>query len=174
MFARISIYENVDLDLADQVKQWVESLGTDPFGELPAYAADARADRDGFRDLVGGRIDPRDGAVGAVTDPHPAAASSPRRVVVSVDPTRSVNITVVMLLVRVLLTARCADFPTPAARSNRNLRTAIRQRLRRGLGSAQRCRRAVRAGRLERQPGVTLERSSKTGAMTLPSASSCA
>jgi len=112
MFARISIDENVDLDLADQVKQWVESLGTDPFGELPAYAADARADRDGFQDLVGGRIDPRDGAVGAVTDPHPAAASSPRRVVVSVDPTRSVNITVVMLLVRVLLMARCADFPT--------------------------------------------------------------
>jgi hypothetical protein len=37
MFARLSIYENVDLDLADQVTQWVESLGTDPFGELPGY-----------------------------------------------------------------------------------------------------------------------------------------
>ena len=37
MFARLSIYENVDLDLADQVKQWVEASGTDPFGELPGY-----------------------------------------------------------------------------------------------------------------------------------------
>ena len=37
MFARLSIYENVDLDLADQVTQWAETLGTDPFGELPGY-----------------------------------------------------------------------------------------------------------------------------------------
>jgi hypothetical protein len=37
MFARLSIYENVDLDLADQVQQWVEASGTDPFGELPGY-----------------------------------------------------------------------------------------------------------------------------------------
>jgi hypothetical protein len=37
MFARLSIYENADLDLADQVKQWAESLGADPFGELPGY-----------------------------------------------------------------------------------------------------------------------------------------
>ena len=30
MFARLSIYENVDLDLADQVKQWVETNGDRP------------------------------------------------------------------------------------------------------------------------------------------------
>jgi hypothetical protein len=37
MFARLSIYENVDLELADQVKQWVETTETDPFRELPGY-----------------------------------------------------------------------------------------------------------------------------------------
>ena len=38
MFARLSIYENVDLDLADQVKQWVETTETDPFASFPAIA----------------------------------------------------------------------------------------------------------------------------------------
>ena len=53
MFARLSIYENVDLDLADQVKQWVESLGTDPFGELPGYRGSMTlVDRDNAR-MVG-------------------------------------------------------------------------------------------------------------------------
>ncbi len=53
MFARLSIYENVDLDLADQVKQWVESSGTDPFGELPGYRGSMTlVDRDNAR-LVG-------------------------------------------------------------------------------------------------------------------------
>ena len=37
MFARLTVYENVDLHLADQVKQWVESLESDPFGDLPGY-----------------------------------------------------------------------------------------------------------------------------------------
>ena len=37
MFARLSIYENVDLALADQVKQWIETTGNDPFGDLPGY-----------------------------------------------------------------------------------------------------------------------------------------
>ena len=37
MFARLSIYENVDLELADQVTQWVEAAETDPFGDLPGY-----------------------------------------------------------------------------------------------------------------------------------------
>ena len=50
MFARLSIYENVDLDLADQVTQWVESLGTDPFGELPGYRGSMTlVDRDNAR-----------------------------------------------------------------------------------------------------------------------------
>ena len=37
MFARLSIYENVDLALANQVTQWIEASGTDPFGDLPGY-----------------------------------------------------------------------------------------------------------------------------------------
>jgi hypothetical protein len=32
-----SIYENVDLDLADRVKQFMETLQTDPFGDLPGH-----------------------------------------------------------------------------------------------------------------------------------------
>jgi hypothetical protein len=39
VFARLSTYENVDLDLADHVKQSMETLQTDPFGDLPATAA---------------------------------------------------------------------------------------------------------------------------------------
>ena len=53
MFARLSIYENVDLDLADQVKQFMETLETDPFGELPGYRGSMTlVDRDNAR-LVG-------------------------------------------------------------------------------------------------------------------------
>ena len=53
MFARLSIYENVDLDLADQVKQWVETTETDPFRELPGYSGSMTlVDRDNAR-LVG-------------------------------------------------------------------------------------------------------------------------
>jgi hypothetical protein len=37
MFARLSIYENVDLELADQVQQWFEALENDPFRQLPGY-----------------------------------------------------------------------------------------------------------------------------------------
>ncbi|HEX5856592.1 MAG TPA: hypothetical protein VFY91_00645 [Microbacterium sp.] len=37
MFARVSIYENVDLDLADQVTLWLETSETDPFRGLPGY-----------------------------------------------------------------------------------------------------------------------------------------
>jgi hypothetical protein len=53
MFARLSIYENVDLDLADQVKQFMDTLQTDPFGELPGYRGSMTlVDRDNAR-LVG-------------------------------------------------------------------------------------------------------------------------
>jgi hypothetical protein len=53
MFARLSIYENVDLDLADRVKQWFESVDADPFGELPGYRGSMTlVDRDNAR-LVG-------------------------------------------------------------------------------------------------------------------------
>ena len=53
MFARLSIYENVDLDLADQVTQFMETLKTDPFAELPGYRGSMTlVDRDNAR-LVG-------------------------------------------------------------------------------------------------------------------------
>ena len=53
MFARLSIYENADLDLAERVQAWIESLETDPFGELPGYRGSMTlVDRDNMR-LVG-------------------------------------------------------------------------------------------------------------------------
>jgi hypothetical protein len=53
MFARLSIYENVDLNLADRVKHWMESSGVDPFGDLPGYRGSMTlVDRDNAR-LVG-------------------------------------------------------------------------------------------------------------------------
>jgi hypothetical protein len=53
MFARLTVYDNVDLDLADQVKQYIESLDADPFGELPGYRGSMTlVDRDNAR-LVG-------------------------------------------------------------------------------------------------------------------------
>jgi hypothetical protein len=53
MVARLSIYENVDLDLADQVTQWVEATETDPFRALPGYRGSMTlVDRDNAR-LVG-------------------------------------------------------------------------------------------------------------------------
>jgi len=53
MFARLSIYENVDLNLADRVKDWMESSGLDPFGDLPGYRGSMTlVDRDNAR-LVG-------------------------------------------------------------------------------------------------------------------------
>jgi hypothetical protein len=53
MFARVSIYENVDLEMADRIKQWVEASGSDPFGELPGYRGSMTlVDRDNAR-LVG-------------------------------------------------------------------------------------------------------------------------
>ena len=53
MFARLSIYENVDLDLADQVTRWFEAADSDPFGDLPGYRGSMTlVDRDNAR-LVG-------------------------------------------------------------------------------------------------------------------------
>jgi hypothetical protein len=53
MFARVSIYENVDLEMADRIKQWIEASGADPFGELPGYRGSMTlVDRDNAR-LVG-------------------------------------------------------------------------------------------------------------------------
>ena len=53
MFARLSVYENVDLDLADRVREWMEASESDPFGELPGYRGSMTlVDRDNAR-LVG-------------------------------------------------------------------------------------------------------------------------
>jgi hypothetical protein len=53
MFARLTIYENADLDLAERVKEWMESQETDPFSELPGYRGSMTlVDRDNAR-LVG-------------------------------------------------------------------------------------------------------------------------
>jgi|SRR5690242_9765401 hypothetical protein len=53
MFARLTVYENVDLTLAAEVQQWVESLESDPFGDLPGYRGSMTlVDRDNAR-LVG-------------------------------------------------------------------------------------------------------------------------
>jgi hypothetical protein len=40
MFARLSIYENVDLNLTDEVRQWMEGVETNPFrdhGVVPVF-----------------------------------------------------------------------------------------------------------------------------------------
>jgi hypothetical protein len=53
MFARLSIYENVDLALADQFTRWAEATETDPFRELPGYRGSMKlVDRENAR-LVG-------------------------------------------------------------------------------------------------------------------------
>ena len=53
MFARLSIYENVDLNLADDVNRFMETLDTDPFDDLPGYRGSMTlVDRDNAR-LVG-------------------------------------------------------------------------------------------------------------------------
>ena len=53
MFARLTIYENVDLDLTDQVQKWFEATDNDPFGDLPGYRGSMTLlDRDNAR-LVG-------------------------------------------------------------------------------------------------------------------------
>jgi len=53
MFARLSIYDNVDLELAEQVRQWHEAAETDPFRELPGYRGSMTLmDRDNAR-IVG-------------------------------------------------------------------------------------------------------------------------
>jgi len=53
MFARLTIYENVDLDLADRIKQFMDTLQPDPFGEQPGYRGSMTlVDRDNSR-LVG-------------------------------------------------------------------------------------------------------------------------
>jgi hypothetical protein len=53
MFARLTIYENVDVDLTERVRQWFETLDSDPFADLPGYRGSMTlVDRDNAR-LVG-------------------------------------------------------------------------------------------------------------------------
>lgn len=50
MFARLSIYDNVDLQLPDRLKQWLEASELDPFGDLPGYRGSITlVDRDNAR-----------------------------------------------------------------------------------------------------------------------------
>ena len=53
MFARLTIYENVDLALADRVRDFMAATEPDPFAGLPGYRGSMTlVDRDGAR-LVG-------------------------------------------------------------------------------------------------------------------------
>ena len=53
MIARLSIYANVDLELADRLKTWMEGEGAGTFGSLPGYRGSMTlVDRDNAR-LVG-------------------------------------------------------------------------------------------------------------------------
>ena len=53
MVARLSIYENVDLELAARLHQWMEAAQADPFARLPGYRGSMTLiDRDNAR-LVG-------------------------------------------------------------------------------------------------------------------------
>ena len=53
MFARLSLYENVDLELAQRLRQWMETTAVDPFGDLPGYRGSMTlVDRDNAR-IVG-------------------------------------------------------------------------------------------------------------------------
>jgi hypothetical protein len=53
MVARLTVYENVDVDLTDMVRQWFETLDANPFGDLPGYRGSMTlVDRDNAR-LVG-------------------------------------------------------------------------------------------------------------------------
>jgi hypothetical protein len=53
LFARLSIYENVDLQMADQLRELVEASDADLFGDLPGYRGSMTlVDRDNAR-LVG-------------------------------------------------------------------------------------------------------------------------
>jgi hypothetical protein len=53
MIARLSTYANVDLDLADRLKTWMDGPGTGSFDELPGYRGSLTLiDRDNAR-LVG-------------------------------------------------------------------------------------------------------------------------
>jgi len=53
MVARVSVYENVDLELADRLQRWMQTVEADPFADLPGYRGSMTlVDRDNAR-LVG-------------------------------------------------------------------------------------------------------------------------
>jgi hypothetical protein len=53
MFARLTVYENVDIGLADKLGQWFETLDSNPFADMPGYRGSMTlVDRDNAR-LVG-------------------------------------------------------------------------------------------------------------------------
>jgi hypothetical protein len=53
VFARLTVYDDVDLAVADRVRSYLEAQDADPFGELPGYRGSMTlVDRDNAR-LVG-------------------------------------------------------------------------------------------------------------------------
>ena len=75
MFARLTVYDNVDLSVADRVQAFLEARDEDPFRELPGYRGSMTlVDRDNAR-LVGigfyataGQAEEADALVGAMLD----------------------------------------------------------------------------------------------------------
>ena len=50
MFARLTVYETVDVALSDKAREWLETSGADPFRELPGYRGSMTLlDRDNAR-----------------------------------------------------------------------------------------------------------------------------
>jgi hypothetical protein len=53
MFARLTVYDDVDPELNDRAREWLEASGADPFRELPGYQGSMTLlDRDNAR-LIG-------------------------------------------------------------------------------------------------------------------------
>jgi hypothetical protein len=73
VFARLTVYDDVDLSVADAVRAFLEAQDADPFGELPGYRGSMTlVDRDNAR-LVGigfyasaGQAEEADALVGAM------------------------------------------------------------------------------------------------------------
>ena len=73
MFARLTVYDNVDISLADRLREFIESLEADPFGELPGYRGSMTLVDRGNARLVGigfyasaGDAEEADALVGAI------------------------------------------------------------------------------------------------------------
>jgi hypothetical protein len=71
MFARLTVYDDVDPELNDRARDWLQASGADPFRELPGYQGSMTLlDRDKAR-LIG------IGFYASVADAHAAVRSLP-------------------------------------------------------------------------------------------------